>query len=676
MALVINPVAQGLNASIVVQPAPGSASASQKAAQAVSRTLGKMTAAFHQACDQGRLKDAVILIPLLPQEELELLDKDGMNALHHAVESGSPSVVRALLKRASDSRALALMATEQGTTPLMLATLLGSKESDPKKKREFFQIIRLLLKREGIETASDARTKGCTQIDTRDSAGQTPLIVAASYKDWEFVKFFLAYGADINAQDKMGYTALLHAAYYNVEAACDLLMEKGASVKVKNANDDTPVSCAVKNGNHALLKKFLAKGGSPSDGICEQKGQPSFPPLLYAARSKDLKSVELLLAARADVNQAHTHAGKIYTPFSAASFAVHNQQMIDFLVKKGAKPEILPDPAGLTVCRYPKYEKYLKSDEDQIALSARRLSLTCAVNDLGVKDQYEGGFASIFYQDFADFLKTNKFPIDIPKTEIILAFEAASRGEVDLDRLQRGGLVVMEMSSNDHAMSIVCFGGYMVRINRANGTGHPTADVCRIDPRLFDKKMLEEIQQIKAQSYEKVANFIYEELPKKLSPKKDGNVCIDEYCLHLSRYLSSTTQTSGNCPYASVSGAFQVCVGLLDSVGKHRKLETEDAYATKVATKDMLMKLQLKNLENYLLHFPGENVTYDKYLVGQSWKKIQRRLKHHPVDMKKYPEVRRRLVEPELNKPLYKKAFSLVGRIARGVLTRIIESNG
>jgi ankyrin repeat protein len=60
------------------------------------------------------------------------------------------------------------------------------------------------------------------------------------------VKMLLAKGADVNAKDDYGYTALIWAAYLDYSDIVQILLEHGAKVNIKNNHGESPLLLAVK----------------------------------------------------------------------------------------------------------------------------------------------------------------------------------------------------------------------------------------------------------------------------------------------------------------------------------------------------------------------------------------------------------------------------------------------
>jgi ankyrin repeat protein len=65
-------------------------------------------------------------------------------------------------------------------------------------------------------------------IRARDGAGRTPLSVAAWCGHAQVAELLIDFGADINVQDRYGWTPLREAEVSNRRAVVDLLRQRGA----------------------------------------------------------------------------------------------------------------------------------------------------------------------------------------------------------------------------------------------------------------------------------------------------------------------------------------------------------------------------------------------------------------------------------------------------------------
>ena len=87
------------------------------------------------------------------------------------------------------------------------------------------------------------------------------LIEAAEKNDILGVKMWLMAGADINAKDKWGNTALMLASRYGHTDIVKMLIEAGANVNVKDKNGNTALELAKDKG-HTKIIELLKEAGA------------------------------------------------------------------------------------------------------------------------------------------------------------------------------------------------------------------------------------------------------------------------------------------------------------------------------------------------------------------------------------------------------------------------------
>ncbi len=138
------------------------------------------------------------------------------------------------------------------------------------------------------------------------SAPTIPAIIEASKAgDLEGARTLLAGGADVNAPQGDGATALHWAAHQNDLDAATLLIEAGADVNAANALGATPLWLAAVNGSASMVERLLESGADPN--VWLKVGET---PLMTAARSGDVETVEQLLRHGADVNAVELERGQ------------------------------------------------------------------------------------------------------------------------------------------------------------------------------------------------------------------------------------------------------------------------------------------------------------------------------------------------------------------------------
>lgn len=94
-------------------------------------------------------------------------------------------------------------------------------------------------------------------VKARDEKGQTALHHASlSDKTLSKARALLERGADVDAQDKQGWTPLHIAAFYGAEPIVDLLLAEGADPLKVTRGGDTAYLLALAKGHRKLLPRL------------------------------------------------------------------------------------------------------------------------------------------------------------------------------------------------------------------------------------------------------------------------------------------------------------------------------------------------------------------------------------------------------------------------------------
>jgi len=142
------------------------------------------------------------------------------------------------------------------------------------------------------------------------------------------LRALLAAGADVNAPQTDGATALHWAVYRGDAATADLLIEAGANVNAANRNGATPLSLASVNGDAAMLTLLLEAGADANES------QPfGKTPLMLAARNGNPAALAVLLDHGADVNAKESLRGT--TALMWAADEAH-PAAVELLIRRGA----------------------------------------------------------------------------------------------------------------------------------------------------------------------------------------------------------------------------------------------------------------------------------------------------------------------------------------------------
>lgn len=131
------------------------------------------------------------------------------------------------------------------------------------------------------------------------------LIDAARDDDRAAVESLLKQGADVNAREEDGATALAWAASRSNVAMAEVLLKAGANPNLANELGIGPLSLAIQNGAVAMVKLLLANGADAN--LARESGET---PLMTSARLGQVESMRLLLERGAQVNAADHKFGQ------------------------------------------------------------------------------------------------------------------------------------------------------------------------------------------------------------------------------------------------------------------------------------------------------------------------------------------------------------------------------
>lgn len=124
-----------------------------------------------------------------------------------------------------------------------------------------------------------------------------PLADAAQHRNFDVIRALLEQGADVDAVQADGMTALHWAVWHDELTIAQLLIEHGADVNVQNRYGVPPLSLACRNGHGEIVNLMLQSG---ADANVSLRGGETV--LMTAARTGRPQPVRALIAAGADVN--------------------------------------------------------------------------------------------------------------------------------------------------------------------------------------------------------------------------------------------------------------------------------------------------------------------------------------------------------------------------------------
>jgi ankyrin len=169
-------------------------------------------------------------------------------------------------------------------------------------------------------------------------AGSRPALIDATKNvDKDAVRALVKEGANVNAADTDGTTALHWASYRDDVETADLLIRAGANVNAANDLGATPLWAASQNGSEAMVRRLLAAGANPNAALLLGE-----TPIMVASRSGHAAVVELLAVKTANVN-ARAARGQ-----TALMWAVSQKhpQVVNVLLAHGADINARSDTWG------------------------------------------------------------------------------------------------------------------------------------------------------------------------------------------------------------------------------------------------------------------------------------------------------------------------------------------
>ena len=173
------------------------------------------------------------------------------------------------------------------------------------------------------------------------AAEPAPVADAAMKGDLTTVRVLIGRGADVNAAQGDGMTALHWAAERGDSAMTVVLLRARANVRaVTRIGDHTPLHIAAKTGNAAVVRALLDAGADAK--ALTATGATA---LHFAAASGNAASVSALIARGADLDAREPEWGQTPLVFAAAR---DRAEAVRVLLKAGADPNLRTSVVNLT----------------------------------------------------------------------------------------------------------------------------------------------------------------------------------------------------------------------------------------------------------------------------------------------------------------------------------------
>jgi len=242
-------------------------------------------------------------------------DLNGYTALHFAAQIGSVEIAKYLITEKKADVNVEIF--ELGETPLIRAVMYGN-----------FEIVKLLLE-------NDANVNQITKT------GRTALHFAAELGDLEIVEHLIKNKVDVNLGTG---TALMMATIENNFDIVKILLKNEADVNKISLNGYTALHFAVKNGSLEIAE-YLIKNNADIDLGNEEHGDT---PLILASMGNNFGIVKMILENDADVNKT-TINGETALHFAAD---VGSLEIAEYLINKKADVNLGTSTTALTIATF------------------------------------------------------------------------------------------------------------------------------------------------------------------------------------------------------------------------------------------------------------------------------------------------------------------------------------
>jgi ankyrin repeat protein len=235
--------------------------AGESALLVAAASVSGVTARDYRVIPEPSGHEAVAVLLLERGTNVNQADSFGMTALHHAVETGKPELLKALIAHRAmlDVRLTQGLpfrrgdyvsrAGYAGATPFWLAAMYGEVET-----------MKTLVAA-GADWRLPSRN-GTTPLMVAAGLGQTDSRIVPEPKLLEAVKYLVSLGGDVNDANSGGQTATHGAAGISAHSIIGYLASQGANLEAKDKRGSTPIDVThiiqrPRPETEAVIRKLL-----------------------------------------------------------------------------------------------------------------------------------------------------------------------------------------------------------------------------------------------------------------------------------------------------------------------------------------------------------------------------------------------------------------------------------
>jgi ankyrin repeat protein len=164
-----------------------------------------------------------------------------------------------------------------------------------------YTFLKAVKERDGGKVTSLISEPGSTVVNVKDrSNGDGALHYVARDRDYTWLSFLVAKGANVNMQNQRGETPLTIAAQLGWYEGAQFLLGRRASIDLANSRGETPLILAVQRRDLALTRLLVNAGANPkrSDNVA------GYSALDYARRDTRSAAIVKVLETGKQTNAA------------------------------------------------------------------------------------------------------------------------------------------------------------------------------------------------------------------------------------------------------------------------------------------------------------------------------------------------------------------------------------
>jgi len=242
----------------------------------------------------------------------------GITPLHYAAKSGNSEIIEALLKKNAkvnitdiNGNTPLLYAAEKGYFQEFISLFMATLKSEKQLDTAYIQtIFKHVLIGKNFKTIEFMLKKNTYKYLDPENTG---IFIAIDDNDISFINFLLNYIENINTHSfsNNNDSPLIYSCRQNRKRITEILLEKGANVNAVNKIGETALNVACQYERYDLVKSLLEAGSQI--GISDDTGKSSF---LHSIKTGNTNIIRLLIEYGVSEEEFNLNTSSRYFTFS------------------------------------------------------------------------------------------------------------------------------------------------------------------------------------------------------------------------------------------------------------------------------------------------------------------------------------------------------------------------